>query len=136
MAVTSPILDGFLTRIAFVFAKSLCASRDTSIVAMPYRADAKAALPSLDESERGIFVIAAVLWAASIARVAFAFVRHETFGAIATLALVFVVAIPIAALRRHKNARGLTLDVRSRRSECRLAPRQPRYRAPRSRRRS
>jgi hypothetical protein len=69
---------------------------------MPYRADPRAESQPLDKSERELFVVAAVLWVASVSRVVFAFARHETFGAIATLAFVVVVAFPIAALRHRQ----------------------------------
>jgi hypothetical protein len=39
-----------------------------------------------------VFVL---LWVASIVRVAYALSRHETFGVIATMALVSIVALPM-----------------------------------------
>ena len=39
-----------------------------------------------------------IVWLASVARVVFAFIGHETFGADATLAMLAVVGLPLLAL--------------------------------------
>lgn len=68
---------------------------------MPYRVVPTVDSPRAPERERdrALFVVGLALWAASVARVAFAIARGETFGAIATLALGVAIILPVTALR-------------------------------------
>ena len=68
--------------------------------ASPYRVRAESNRDEADEVDRGcpngdLVAVVLLFWAASVARVAIAFARHETFGAEATLALFGVVLSPI-----------------------------------------
>ncbi len=65
----------------------------------PYRAAPRAEVVREITRERDLSGVGIVLWIASVARVAFAIATHETFGAIATLAFVAVVALPAVALK-------------------------------------
>ncbi len=65
----------------------------------PYRAAAPDDRPRIRATrERDLLIAGAVVWIASVARVAFAFARQETFGAIATLAMCFALGLPVLVL--------------------------------------
>ena len=68
-----------------------------------YRSVARRDLPlDIPAGDSDLRPIAIVLWLASLIRVSFAFAHREAFGMEATLALMFLVLLPMLAIRgRH-----------------------------------
>lgn len=77
---------------------------------LPYRLPMRSAVPRGSDCTRPdahLLLPAALFWAISLLRVVGGFVRHETFGAEATLALIAFVCTPWLLVRRKRRTRAL-----------------------------
>jgi hypothetical protein len=78
--------------------------------ALPYRLASRTAVPSEPEPawlDTDLLLPATLLWVVSLVRVVGAVLRHETFGAEATLALVVGLCVPVLLVRASKRPRRL-----------------------------
>jgi hypothetical protein len=77
--------------------------------ALPYRTATPPELPGDEErstAEPDVLFAAGIFWLVSLVRVVGAFLRHETFGAEATLGLMAIIFIPLLLVRRERSTPG------------------------------